>query len=191
MNNQSKWSIDHKHCDIAFKVKHLMISNVKGRFKKFEASIVTIDDDFRTSAINAWIDTSSIDTGNAFRDEHLKSADFFDVVNFKQIGFVSTSFEKTDSKSNYEIFGKLTMKGITQVVKLNAHFGGIVKDPSGNEKAGFEVVGTFNRSDWGLVWNTTLETGGLMVSDEIFISCEFELSKQADQPVLESVHVAV
>lgn len=175
MENKTKWSIDQTHSEIAFKVKHLMIANVKGAFKQFDASIYTIGKDFKTAEIDVWVDVASIITGDLKRDEHLKSVEFFDANIHKQITFVSTSIEKTDSISNYEILGKLSIKGISKNIKLNAHFGGIMKDPWGNEKAGFEVVGTINRSDWGLTWNTTLETGGIMVSDEIHISCEIEL----------------
>ena len=189
MENKTKWSIDPTHSEIAFKVKHLMIANVKGSFKQFDASIYTLGNDFKTAEIDVWIDVSSINTGDTKRDEHLKSVDFFDAGNHKQITFVSTSFQKTDSISNYEIWGKLTIKNQTKNIKLNAHVGGIMKDPWGNEKAGFEVVGTINRSDWGLVWNTSLEAGGLMVSDEIHISCELELINKGTEDlkmVLES-----
>lgn len=175
MTNQTKWSIDPAHSEIAFKVRHLMIAHVKGTFKTFDASIYTSSKDFNSVEIDLWIDASSITTGDAKRDEHLKSAEFFDVQNHKQITFVSTSIQKTDSIDNHELYGKLTINGIAKIIKLNVQFGGIIKDPWGNEKAGFTIIGTIRRSDWGLVWNATLETGGLMVSEEVSISCELEL----------------
>lgn len=172
---QTKWSMDQAHSEIGFRVKHLMIAHVKGTFKTFDASIYTASDDFTTAEVNLWIDPSSIDTGDTKRDEHLKSADFFDVSNHKQITFTSSTLGKSDNDGNHELWGELTMMGVTKNVKLNAQFGGIIKDPWGNEKAGFAVSGKINRSDWGLTWNTTLEAGGILVSDEISISCEIEL----------------
>ena len=172
---KTKWSIDQVHSEIDFKIRHLMISNVKGSFKTFDANIYTTLRDFSTAEIDLWIDVSSINTGDTNRDEHLKSADFFDVQNHKQISFTSISIGLPDEKGNHELWGKLTMKGVTKNLKLNVLFGGIVNDPWKNEKAGFTVIGTIKRSDWGLVWNTALETGGLMVGDEVAISCEIEL----------------
>jgi polyisoprenoid-binding protein YceI len=176
MENQTKWSIDQTHSEISFKVKHLMIAHVKGAFKTFEASIYTTAKDFTTAEIDLWIDASSITTGDAKRDEHLKGADFFDVQNHKQITFTSSTIEKSYVDGNHELWGELTMKGVTKNVKLSVLFGGIINDPWGNEKAGFTVTGKINRSDWGLIWNTSIETGGLMVSEEILISCELELT---------------
>jgi len=175
VTTKTKWSVDQAHTEIEFKVRHLMIAHVKGVFKTFDASIYTDAKDFTTAEIDLWIDPSSINTGDAKRDEHLKSADFFDTQNHKQITFTSSTMGKPDSDGNSELWGELTMIGITKNVKLNVRFGGIVKDPWGNEKSGFTVTGKINRSDWGLVWNASLETGGLMVSDEVTISCEVEL----------------
>jgi polyisoprenoid-binding protein YceI len=175
VTTKTKWSVDQAHTEIAFKVRHLMIAHVKGAFKTFDASIYTNANDFTTAEIDIWIDPSSINTGDAKRDEHLKSADFFDTQNHKQITFTSSTMGKPDADGNSELWGELTMIGITKNVKLNVQFGGIVKDPWGNEKSGFTVTGKINRSDWGLVWNTPLETGGLLVSDEVAISCDLEL----------------
>jgi len=172
---KTKWSIDQAHSEIDFKVRHLMIAYVKGSFKTFDASIYTNAKDFTTAEIDLWIDTTSINTGDAKRDEHLKSLDFFDAQNHKQITFTSSTIGNPDQDGNHELWGELTMIGVTKNVKLNVQFGGIIKDPWGNEKAGFTVTGKINRSDWGLVWNANLETGGLMVSDEVAISCEVEL----------------
>jgi polyisoprenoid-binding protein YceI len=175
VTTQTKWSIDPAHCEIGFRVRHLMIANVKGVFKTFDASIYTTSKDFTTAEIDLWIDPSSIDTGDIKRDEHLKSADFFDVNNHKQITFSSSTIGEPDVEGNQVLWGELTMKGVTNNVKLIVQFGGIIKDPGGNEKAGFTISGKIKRSDWGLIWNATIETGGLVVSDEVAISCEVEL----------------
>jgi polyisoprenoid-binding protein YceI len=176
MTNQIKWSIDPTHSEIAFKVRHLMIAHVKGVFKTFNASIYTTDKDFETTEIDFWIDASSITTGDKRRDEHLKSADFFDVENHKQITFTSSNIGKSDPDGNHELWGELTMKGVTKNVKLTVQFGGMINDPWGNEKAGFTIIGEINLSEWGLVWNTPMETGRLMLGEEVTISCEVELT---------------
>jgi len=175
VTTKTKWSIDQVHSEIEFKIRHLMISNVKGSFKTFDANIYTTLKDFSTAEIDLWIDASSIITGDDNRDEHLKSVDFFDVQKHKQISFTSLTIGKPDEDGNHELWGELTMVGVTRNLKLNVQFGGIVNDPWKNEKAGFNVTGTIKRSDWGLVWNKALETGGFMVSDEVTISCEIEL----------------
>ncbi|HEX7413147.1 MAG TPA: YceI family protein [Bacteroidia bacterium] len=176
MKNETKWSMDLAHSEVSFKVRHLMISNVKGTFKIFDASVYTNAKDFTTADIDLWIDASSISTGDVKRDEHLMGADFFDVKNHKQITFTSSTIGKADAEGNHELWGELTMKGITKNVKLNAQFGGIIHDPWKNEKAGFTVSGKIKRSDWGLSWNTAIEAGGLMVGDEVSILCEVELT---------------
>jgi len=176
---KTKWSIDPTHSEIAFKVKHLMITNVKGVFKEFEASIYTTGEDFMTSEIDFWMNPASIDSGVADRDAHLKSADFFDVENFKQIHFLGNTYEKVDNDGSYTLYGDLTIKDITRQIKLDVEFGGVMKDPWGNEKAGFSINGKINRKDFGLVWNATLEAGGVLVSDDVRISCEVELVKQS------------
>lgn len=182
VTTQTKWSLDQAHSEIGFRIKHLMIAHVKGTFKTFDASIYTTSNDFTTAEVNVWIDPSSIDTRDTKRDEHLKGADFFDVNNHKQISFTSSTIGKPDTEGNHELWGELTMMGITKNLKLNAHFGGIIKDPWGNEKAGFAISGKIRRSDWGLTWNAPIEAGGLLVSDELSISCEVELinNGQAD-----------
>jgi len=175
MTQDTKWSIDQAHSEIAFKIRHLMIAHVKGSVKTFGASIYTTDKDFTTVQVDLWIDASSINTGNVKRDEHLTGPDFFDVENYKQITFTSSNIEKPDKDDNHELWGELTIKGITKNITLNAAFGGIITDPWGNEKAGFTITGKFNRSDWGLTWNKPMEAGGIMIGDEINITCEMEL----------------
>lgn len=152
-----------------------MISHVSGSFKTFEASIYTTGRDFTTAEVDLWIDAASISTGNTDRDVHLIGADFFDADTHKQITFTSSTIGKADADGNQALWGEMTIKGVTRNQKLNVVFGGIMKDPWGKEKAGFTISGKFNRSDWGLTWNTALDTGGLMVSDEVSILCELEL----------------
>ncbi|MCK3685100.1 YceI family protein [Maribellus sp. YY47] len=170
------WTLDPAHSELTFKVKHLMISNVKGEFKSF--SVEVDGDDIFNSALSVAVDVSSISTNDQQRDGHLKSADFFDAENYKELTFKSTSFTKTDD-DEYELKGLLTIKGISKEVTLNVEYGGTSKDPWGNEKAGFSVSGKFNRKDWGLNWNAALETGGVLVGEEVKIAAEIQFAKQS------------
>ena len=190
MATKTKWTIDPLHSEIGFKVRHLMIAHVKGSFKTFEANIYTIGKDFKTAEVDLWIDTSSITTNEEKRDEHLKSVDFFDVKKHKQITFTSTSMSDFDKDGKVELWGKLTMVGITRNIKLDIEFGGIASDPWGKEKAGFTITGKIKRSDWGLVWNKTTETGGLLVGDEVTLSCEIELVNNGQNLIIELMTLA-
>ncbi len=180
MENQEtikvKWITDPAHSELLFKVKHLMISNVNGEFKKFNAVIE--GEDFRTAAIKVNIDATSIFTNNDDRDNHLKSTDFFDVENHKEITFNSTAVKAKDDE-NFILTGMLTIKGVSKEISLDVEYGGSNKDPWGNEKAGFSINGKINRKDWGLNWNTALEAGGVLVSDEVKISGEIQFLKQS------------
>ncbi|WP_431134759.1 YceI family protein [Psychroserpens mesophilus] len=169
------WAIDPAHSEITFKVKHLMISNVKGEFKTFEASID--GEDFTNSTLSAKIDASSISTNNNDRDTHLKSPDFFEVEQFPEITFKSTSLKKGDD-DEYKLVGDLTIKGVTKEITLDTEFGGFMKDPYGNEKAGFSINGKLNRKDFRLNWNAALEAGGVMVGNEVKINAEVQFVKQ-------------
>lgn len=173
---KTKWVLDPTHSELTFKVKHMMITNVKGEFKNF--SVEVDGDDIFKSSLNVIVDASSINTNSTDRDKHLKSADFFDVENHKELTFKSTSFKKKDD-DEYELKGILTIKGISKEVALEVEFGGINKDPWGNEKAGFSVEGKINRKDWGLNWNAALETGGVLVSEEVKIAGEIQFVKQS------------
>ncbi len=174
----TKWSLDPTHSEIGFKVKHLMFTNVSGHFTSFTASAETEGDNFYNAKIDFSADTNSVSTNNEQRDAHLKGADFFDAAAFPKMSFTATKFaDKGDGE--YELAGDLTMHGVTHPVKLNAEFGGIVKDPWGNTKAGFSLNGKLNRKDFGLNWNAVLETGGVMVSEEVKIHAEIQLVKQA------------
>ena len=172
----TKWVLDPTHSELTFKVRHMMITNVKGEFKNF--SVVVDGDDILKSSLNVSIDGSSINTNNNDRDNHLKSADFFDVENHKELLFKSTSFKQKDD-DEFELKGILTIKGNSKEVALEVDFGGIKKDPWGNEKAGFSVEGKINRKDWGLNWNAALETGGVLVSEEVKIFGELQFVKQS------------
>ncbi len=193
MTNDIKWSIDQSHSEIAFKVRHLMIAHVKGSFKIFDANIYTTGKDFTTAQVDLWIDAASITTGDQKRDEHLKAPDFFDVERHKQINFTSSTIEKAGADGTHDLWGELTMRGITGNVHLKVDFGGIITDPWGNEKAGFTVTGKIKRSDWGLSWNTplALETGGLMLGDEITISCEVELINAGKKDLIMELEPAI
>ena len=166
----TKWNLDPTHSEITFKVRHMMISNVKGEFKTFTADLEAEDDTFKNATVKAAIDTDSVSTNNADRDTHLKSAEFFNAEAHPQITFETNSL-------NNEITGNLTLNGVTQPVKLDVDFGGINVDPWGNTKAGFSFEGKISRKDFGLNWNAALETGGVMVSDEVKIAGELQFVK--------------
>lgn len=174
MEKQIKWGIDPAHSEILFKVKHLMITNVKGEFRKFEGTVTAYSADFSKAAVEIEIDAASVFTNNDDRDAHLKSPDFLDTENFKKIIFKTTDFIKLDVE-NYQLKGVLTIKGVSKAVNLDVEFGGINTDPWGNKKAGFSVSGKINRKEWGLNWNAALETGGVLVSDEVKINAEIQL----------------
>ena len=190
MENQTKWSIDQAHSDITFKVRHLMIAHIKGEFKTFDASIYTIGKDFTTAEVNVRVEASSVTTGDTQRDDHLKALDFFDVENHKHITFSSTSIGKADAEGKHELLGELNMIGVTKNIKLNVEFGGIVKDPWGNERAGFTVTGKINRADWGLIWNAPMDAGGFMVSDEVSILCDIEMTNVGSKDLTIELDVA-
>ncbi len=166
----TKWNLDTTHSEITFKVRHMMISNVKGAFNTFTAEVEAEDDTFKNAKVSATIQTDSIDTNNADRDTHLKSADFFNVEQNPTITFESDSLAD-------DVTGHLTINGVTKPVQLEVEFGGINQDPWGNTKAGFTFEGKIKRSDFGLNWNAALETGGVLVSDEVKIAGELQFVK--------------
>ena len=172
---KTKWILDPSHSELLFKVKHLMITNVNGEFRKFSATME--GDELANSKVKVAIDTSSVFTNERDRDAHLISADFFDIENYKEMTFESITFKQVHDEK-YQLIGTLTIKGISKEVNLDVEFGGINKDPWGNEKAGFSLEGKINRKDWGLNWNAALETGGVLVSDEVRINGEVQFVKQ-------------
>ena len=178
MANQTKWVLDPAHSEIQFKVRHMMIANVKGEFKNFNATIVTEGNDFSKGNVEVIIEAGSVFTNATDRDTHLKSADFFDVDNNKELKFTGKSLKRLDD-DNYLLTGLLNIKGIEKEVSFDVEFGGINKDPWGNMKAGFSLNGKINRKDWKLNWNAALETGGVLVSDEVRITADVQLLKEA------------
>jgi len=172
------WVIDPTHSEVQFKVKHLMITTVTGSFNIFNASVQTKDEDFSKAKISFTADVDSISTGNADRDGHLKTADFFDAAAYPQIKFVATKYENVDNDGSYELYGDLTLHGVTKNIKLDVEFGGVVEDAYGNTKAGFTINGKINRKDFGLAWSAVTEAGGVVVSDEVRIASEIQLIKQ-------------
>lgn len=175
---KTSWTLDPAHSEIGFKVKHMMITNVSGSFGKFDVKVQTEGDDFSTANVEFAADLSTLSTGNPDRDNHLKSADFFEVSKYPQIRFVSTSLKKKD-EDTFVLHGDLTIRDVTKPVTLDVEFGGIGKDPWGNEKAGITVTGKINRTAFNLNWNTALETGGVLVGEEVKLSADLELVKQA------------
>lgn len=170
------WNLDPAHSEVGFKVKHMMITNVSGSFGKFDVQTQTVGEDFSTAQVTFTADISTISTGNTDRDGHLRSPDFFDAEKYPQLKFVSTRMEKADD-SNFILHGNLTIKGVTNPVKLDVEFGGVGKDPWGNEKAGFSLTGKIKRTDWNLGWNAALETGGVIVSEDVKLQAEIQLLK--------------
>jgi polyisoprenoid-binding protein YceI len=173
-----KWGIDKAHSEVGFKVKHLMVSTVRGAFRNYDADIVTTGEDFLTAEVDFWIESDSVDTGAGDRDKHIRSADFFDTEHYKQIHFIGKSYQDIDHDGSYAVHGDLTIKGISRRIQLDVEFGGIIKDPWGNQKAVLQVNGKINRKDWGLNWNLPLETGGLLVSEEVQIHVVLQLFRR-------------
>lgn len=173
----TKWALDATHSELGFKIKHLMISNVSGRFNSFDVSAETGADDFNDAAITATIDVASIFTNNEQRDGHLRTGDFFEIEKYPNITFKSTAVKKEGD--DLEVTGDLTMKDVTKPVTLKVEFAGITKDPYGNIKAGFSFAGKLNRKDWGINFNAALETGGVMLGEEVKYEGEIQLVKQA------------
>lgn len=155
-----------------------MISNVSGSFKNFRAEVETSGTDFSTAQIHLKATMDSISTNNEQRDAHLRNSDFFEVETYPELTFTSTKITKRDSDT-FDVNGELTLKGVAKPVKLLAEFNGAVKDPWGGERAGFVITGKINRSDWGINFNGVLETGGVVLGEEVKIHSEIQLVKQA------------
>ncbi|MFD1361553.1 YceI family protein [Lentibacillus salinarum] len=171
------WNVDTVHSEVGFTVKHMMISKAKGSFNDFDAVLEADPDDLTDSKVEVDIDVSSIDTKNSGRDDHLRSADFFDVENHPKATFVATDIKKK-SGNNYDVTGDLTMIGTTKPVTFDVVAEGQSKDPmSGNMVAGFSGETTINRKDFGLTWNAALETGGVLLADDVKITFEIEAHK--------------
>jgi polyisoprenoid-binding protein YceI len=173
---KTKWAIDTDHSSVDFSIRHMMIANVKGTFHNFSAVVEADVTDLSDAAIDFKIELSSIDTRNKDRDAHLVSADFFDVEKYPEMTFRSTDIKK-NGEGEYDVIGDLTIHGITKPETFSVTFEGQGKDPWGNEKVGFSANGTINRADYGLTWNSALETGGVLVGDKVKVSLQIEASK--------------
>lgn len=174
---QSTWNFDTAHTSIRFSVPHMVISEVEGQFTKYDGFITTTNDDFSDAKIVFNVDLNSVNTDNAKRDGHLRSPDFFDIEKFPTMTFVSTSVERI-SDAAYNLKGKLTLHGITKEITLKMTYGGTIKDPYGNTRAGLKVTGLINRTDFGLKYNSVMETGGVLIGENVSITCKVELLKK-------------
>lgn len=172
----TKWTIDKTHSEIQFKVKHLVIATVTGQFNEFDASLETAGEDLSGAMAEFTAKVAGISTNNADRDNHLKSADFFDAANHPEIRFKSVRFEKK-SEDSFTMTGDLTIRGTTKEVSLTVEAGGSVVDPWGQTRTGFEITGKINRFDYGLQWNVATEAGGLVVGPEVRLVMNIEMVK--------------
>ena len=171
----TKWALDPSHSEVQFKVKHLMITNVTGQFNVVEAAIDAASDNFEDAKVSFSADVASVNTGSEQRDQHLQSAEFFNAEQFPNLKFESESYNAAEGK----ITGNLTIRDVTKPATFDVEFSGTNKDPWGNEKAGFSLSGKINRNDYGLNWNAALETGGVLVSEDVKIAAEVQFVKQA------------
>jgi polyisoprenoid-binding protein YceI len=177
-----RWEIDSSHSSVHFSVRHLVIAKVRGSFGRWSGTIQVPDGDFSKATVSVVIDSSSIDTGVADRDKHLKSADFFDVETHPELRFVGKRVQPR-SGAEIDVVGDLTIKGITREVILRVEQHGQAKDPWGNVRAAFTAKTTIDRKDFGLTWNQVLETGGVMVGDRVEIEADIEAVKQVEAKV--------
>src|SRR5262247_4050242 len=177
-----RWEIDSSHSSVHFSVRHLVIAKVRGTFARWSGTVQAPDGDFSKATVDVTIDASSIDTGVADRDAHLKSADFFDVAQFPELRFVGKRVQPR-SGSDIDVVGDLTIKGITREVVLRVEQHGQAKDPWGNIRRAFTATTSIDRKDFGLTWNQVLETGGVMVGDRVEIEAEIEAVKQVEAQV--------
>ena len=168
------WNFDKAHSSIGFAVSHMVISETEGKFNAYEGTVSSENDDFTGAKINFTIDVNSIDTENEKRDGHLKSADFFDTEKHPSITFVSKSLTKVKG-NKYSMTGDLMMMGVTKEITLDVKYNGTIKDPWGNTKAGFKITGTIERALWNLKYNSVMDNGGLMIGEDIDLTCNVEL----------------
>ena len=172
------WTIDPAHAEIGFAVRHLMIATVRGRFGAASGTVTIDEQNPKDSKVDVTVDVNSIDTRQDMRDNHLRSAHFFDVEHYPKMHFVSKRIEG-DVNGEFRVIGDLTIRGVTREVTLAARLEGRTRDPWGNERAGFSATGKINRHEFGLNWNQALETGGVMVGDEVKLTIDVELVHQA------------
>ena len=174
---RERWEIDSSHSGIHFSVRHMVVAKVRGQFARWTGTVLAEDGDLSRGTVDVVIDASSIDTGVADRDKHLKSADFFDVERFPELTFKGRGTRKLNETS-LRLTGDLTIRGVTREVELAVEYAGRTKDPWGNERAGFTAKTAIDRKDFGLTWNQVLEAGGVMVSDKVTIEVEVEAVRQ-------------
>jgi polyisoprenoid-binding protein YceI len=172
------WQVDPVHSHVEFAVRHLMIATVRGRFAELAGTLTGGDDHHETAAIEITVPAASIDTREPERDTHLRSADFFDAVTHPEIRFRSTRITKARD-ATFVVDGDLTIRGVTKSIALTVHRGGHVRDPFGSERVAYSTTVKINRSDFGLSWNRALETGGVLVGDEVTVSVDLELIRTA------------
>ncbi len=174
--NQTQWNLDSTHSEIQFKVKHLVISTVTGNFNAFSAHVTQTSTDWENALIEFSADINSINTNNTDRDNHLKSAEFFDAEQFPTLNFKSTSFQ-AKGNNKFELVGDLTIKGTTKSITLTAELGGEMVDPWGNHKVGFELNGEIVREEFGLTWNAVTEAGGVVVGPVVKLHANVQFVK--------------
>lgn len=172
------YKIDAAHSEILFKVRHLMISNITGSFKKFDGTLEADAEDFTDAKVSFEADIDSIDTNSEQRDGHLKSDDFFSAAQFPKLTFVSTGITK-ENDEDYKLDGDLTIRDVTKNITLDVTYNGTTVDPWGQTKAGFELTGKINRKEFGLKWHAATETGGIVAGDEVKLILNVQLVKQA------------
>jgi polyisoprenoid-binding protein YceI len=171
------WKMDPQHSQIEFKVRHMMITNVRGRFGSFDGTVEIDEANPQASNITGTVDVTSIDTADKDRDGHLRSADFFDVENYPKMRFRGTRIEALGD-DRYKLYGDLTIKDVTNEVVFDATDRGRMKDPWGGQRRALSATGKLSRKDFGLTWNVALEAGGWLVGDEVTISAELQLIEE-------------
>jgi polyisoprenoid-binding protein YceI len=174
----NRWNIDAAHSGLNFSIRHMVFAKVRGRFTKFTGTVEIDDGDFGRSTVEAKIEASSIDTGTAERDAHLRSPDFFDVEKFPELRFRSNRIEEVE-KNHFKMSGELTIHGVTKEVVLDLEATGTGTDPWGNERRGFAAKTSLDRKDFGLKWNQALEAGGVLVGDRVEIELDIQAVKAA------------
>jgi polyisoprenoid-binding protein YceI len=177
--NTTTWAIDPTHAELGFAVRHLMLATVRGRFGAVSGTITVDEKNPKSAKIDVTVDVTSVDTRQEMRDNHLRSADFFDAANHPSIHFVSKRIEGNVT-GTFKLIGDLTIRGTTREVALDVTLEGRAKDPWGNDRAGFSATGKLNRRDFGLLWNQTLESGGVVVGDEVKLTLDVEVVRQAE-----------
>ena len=172
-----KWTLDRTHSQISFSVSHMVVAEAEGKFDSFDVAVLSDKEDLTDAKVDVTIQVASVNTDNKKRDEHLKSADFFEAEKFPTITFKSKELKKV-SDNKYKLIGDFTMHGVTKSLELDAKFGGVVKDGRGKLHAGFKVIGEVNRQDYGVKWSKKIDNNGLVVGDVVELKGNVELIKE-------------